>query len=136
MSQTKYVAGAMFNAELTHVALIRKNRPDWQAGRLNLIGGHVEPNEMFITTMVREFWEETGVKTKRSQWRLFEIVEGETSYIKMYCTIGDPYQVRTTTDEEVGVYHVTDFTEHFTKHLQVPNLSWLITSALTNLRNR
>jgi hypothetical protein len=37
----EYVVGFAFDTD-GRVALIRKNRPEWQAGRLNGIGGHVE----------------------------------------------------------------------------------------------
>jgi 8-oxo-dGTP diphosphatase len=130
--KTLYVCGAMFNEELTKLALIRKNRPEWQAGKLNFIGGHVEPGEMFITAMVREFWEETGVKTKKGQWRLFDIVEGPTSYVKMYTTIGDLTQLKTTTDELIFAVDLDDLPDL----TAVPNLHWLIPAALKNLRNR
>lgn len=36
---TFYVAGLAFSTDLQHVALIKKNRPDWQAGKFNGIGG-------------------------------------------------------------------------------------------------
>ena len=53
----EYVVGFMFSEE------ILKNKPDWQAGRLNGVGGKVEPNEYPDQAMVREFEEETGVRT-------------------------------------------------------------------------
>ncbi len=43
------------------VLLIRKNRPRWQAGMLNGVGGHVEPGETPAEAMRREFLEEAGV---------------------------------------------------------------------------
>ena len=36
---TKYVVGFMFSPDKQFVALIRKNRPEWQAGKLNGIAG-------------------------------------------------------------------------------------------------
>lgn len=38
MDKTKYVVGFAFDLTLTMVALIRKNRPEWQMGLLNGIG--------------------------------------------------------------------------------------------------
>ena len=43
------------------VLLIRKARPDWQAGKLNGIGGKVEGAETITEATVREFREETGL---------------------------------------------------------------------------
>jgi 8-oxo-dGTP pyrophosphatase MutT (NUDIX family) len=41
--------------------LVLKNRPEWQAGRLNLIGGKVEPGETHEDAARRELLEETGL---------------------------------------------------------------------------
>ena len=35
----KWVVGFIFNSDMDHVLLINKNRPDWQIGFLNGIGG-------------------------------------------------------------------------------------------------
>jgi len=67
----RYVLGFMFNEEITEVALIRKNRPVWQAGHLNGIGGHVEPGEAPDIAMAREFLEETGAITSLGDWIKF-----------------------------------------------------------------
>lgn len=55
-----YVLGFCFNPSLDKVVLIRKNRPDWQLGKLNGVGGHVKPGETTQAAMTREFREETG----------------------------------------------------------------------------
>ena len=41
-----YVLGFCFNTRLDQVVLIQKTRPEWQAGRLNGIGGHIENGEL------------------------------------------------------------------------------------------
>lgn len=65
-----YVVGFAFDY-LRRVWLIRKNRPEWQAGKLNGIGGKIEPNETSIEAMSREFMEEAGVLVPIKRWRLF-----------------------------------------------------------------
>jgi 8-oxo-dGTP diphosphatase len=62
MSFQSYVVGFIFNKERTRVALIRKDRPDFQAGKLNGIGGKIEKGEEADHCMVREAIEETGFK--------------------------------------------------------------------------
>ena len=47
--------------EQGRIMLIRKAKPEWQRGRLNLVGGKVEPGESFDDAAVREFAEETQV---------------------------------------------------------------------------
>lgn len=44
------------------VLLVLKERPSWQKGRLNLVGGHVEPGETPLEAAVRELKEETGIE--------------------------------------------------------------------------
>ncbi len=55
-----YVLGFVFSPDLSEVYLIRKNRPEWQAGFLNGIGGKVEEGEAEEQAMAREAWEESG----------------------------------------------------------------------------
>jgi 8-oxo-dGTP diphosphatase len=56
----RYVAGFLFDDKRELVALIRKARPAWQAGKLNGVGGHIEDGESPEAAMTREFQEETG----------------------------------------------------------------------------
>lgn len=58
----RYVLGFMFDHEEKHVLLIWKNRPKWQAGKLNGIGGKIEAGETPLQAMEREFTEETFFK--------------------------------------------------------------------------
>lgn len=55
----QYVAGFMRDAA-GYVALVRKNKPQWQAGKLNGIGGGIEQYETPHDAMCREWFEETG----------------------------------------------------------------------------
>lgn len=57
-SITKYVCGFLVYGH--SVALMRKNRPQWQVGKLNGIGGKIEDGETAAEAMRREFQEETG----------------------------------------------------------------------------
>ncbi len=43
------------------VLLVEKNRPEWQKGRLNGIGGKIEGNETPQQAMTREAFEETAL---------------------------------------------------------------------------
>lgn len=59
-----YVLGFAFSRDGEEVVLIIKQKPDWQKGKLNGIGGKIEPeDESPLHAMIREFKEETGVDT-------------------------------------------------------------------------
>lgn len=123
---TEYVAGFMFSKDKKKVALILKNRPQWQRGMKNGIGGHVEPGEMASQAMVREFEEETGVR--HTKWDFFCTLNGPWGRVHFYRTMGNLDLLRNVTDECICIHEV--------KHLHlahvVPNLHWLIPMALSN----
>ena len=105
------------------VVMIRKNRPDWQAGKLNGVGGHVEPGENAYQAMVREFKEETGVDVPL--WDHFLTLRGKRSLISCYATYDtENYikQVKTLTDEKVVVVNL----KKFNYDRAVPNVSWIL----------
>ncbi len=134
---TDYVVGLAFDTD-GRVALIRKNRPAWQAGRLNGIGGHVEPSEIPTATMEREFHEETG--SNLTGWDLFVVMGLPDARIYFYrvrnLSPGVLDGLRTTTDEPIEVHQVADVLDAFAwdhetavdhhEHRAIPNLSWLL----------
>jgi len=68
----KYVLGFAFTPEVglyRRVALIEKKKPKWQEGRINGIGGKIEPGETAVQAMSREFYEETSVFLGVEHWR-------------------------------------------------------------------
>lgn len=44
-----------------NILLIRKNRPAWQYGKINIVGGKVEDGESPKVAAIREVFEETGL---------------------------------------------------------------------------
>lgn len=65
----QYVCGFMKDSH-GQIALVRKNKPTWQAGKLNGIGGGVELFDTSHTSaMHREFREETGINFEG--WQFF-----------------------------------------------------------------
>ena len=59
----RFVVGFAFTQkeEDRRVLLVKKNRPEWQRGRLNGIGGKIEMGEFPEAAMARECLEETGL---------------------------------------------------------------------------
>ena len=56
-----YACGFLFSLDRQRVLLIRKRRPAWQAGKLNGLGGKIEPGETPDAAARREVLEETGL---------------------------------------------------------------------------
>lgn len=127
----KYVAGFMFNEAMSKVALIRKNKPAWQAGKLNGIGGKVEPGETSSEAMRREFVEEAGGTD--STWNHFcsmfgQNNNGEVFSVQFFFTIGHLDKLTTLTDEMVEVLQVCDVVSG--KYNTIGNISWLVALAV------
>jgi hypothetical protein len=71
-SKDRYVVGFVFSKDLSRVLLVLKNRPAWQDGKFNGIGGKIEGDETAFEAMNREFVEETyfdGWMDTRGYWR-------------------------------------------------------------------
>lgn len=125
-----YVAGFLFSSDRKKVVLIRKNKPEWQKGRLNGVGGKVELNEQATDAMVREFYEETGTNAF-APWELFARLSGETAEVLFYRAFVKPPPhvapvIQSVTDEEVAWYAI----DRLHKLPVLPNLRWLIPLAL------
>ena len=74
----EYVVGFAFKGEYKEqVLLLLKNRPEWQAGNFNGVGGKVEVDkETPREAMTREFEEETGVFVPQRYWTHFCTIYG------------------------------------------------------------
>jgi 8-oxo-dGTP pyrophosphatase MutT (NUDIX family) len=64
-----YVAGFMFSPDFENVILIEKEKPAWQKGKYNAVGGKIENAETPMVAMAREFKKETFIETKPEDWR-------------------------------------------------------------------
>ena len=119
----EYVAGFMF--EGSRVALIRKNRPRWQEGKLNGIGGHIELGETPEEAKSREFEEETGCRTHPICWGNFATLTGGDYRVYFFYTYGPLYLLETKTDEKIEIVDLEDVNVETC----IPNLTWLIPMA-------
>lgn len=117
-----YVAGLLFSDEGLRVALIRKNHPEWQAGKLNAIGGKVEAGEDPRVAMAREFEEEAGVAI--TDWEQALRLCGKDWMVHFYRAFSseDLYNTRTAEEEEVSTF----FTPYIDYRETIPNLRWII----------
>ncbi|AXH16379.1 hypothetical protein CP985_03265 [Malaciobacter mytili LMG 24559] len=101
-----YVVG--FINDGRNVLLIKKNRPEWQNGKFNGVGGRVKENESPINAMKREAKEETGLLILK--WNLLELVEYDNG-VKLYvfhAKINNStlLKYRSLTDEKVSIFNM------------------------------
>lgn len=132
MKKQQYVAGFLFNEEFDRVALVRKERPTWQKGFFNGIGGHVEDYEvdMPMKAMIREFFEETGVQV--DSWERFCVLEGYDWTVHFYWATGDMSKLKSTTDEKISVHYLSELDELNV----IANLRWLVPMAADFARSQ
>lgn len=120
---TTMVCGFLFDAD--SVLLIKKRRPSWQIGRLNGVGGRVEPGESIDDAMSREFREETGLDIDPLRWAHLGAILFDKGTIhffraRMQSSVLD--RAESKTDERVVRVPLCSFHE---ENL-IPNLHWLI----------
>lgn len=133
----RYVLGFAFDSNC-RVALVRKDRPQWMAGKWNGIGGKIEPGEPAIAAMVREFAEETGVHSPESVWQHFATMRDVNGghEIVCYVTLWNPEDldlVRTMESEEIRIFDGDLLTRDDIPMMS--NLRWLIPMSLTLAEN-
>lgn len=124
-----YVVGFAFSGK--KLLLIEKNRPAFQAGKLNGIGGKIEGDETPEKAMAREFKEETGIT--RTRWTLFctLTIPKELSH---YDTDVVVHFLKTDTDRIWRANQTTDEELHLINWAKLPdncmsNLHWLVPMA-------
>lgn len=136
----EYTVGFMFSEDKRKVLLIQKNRPQWQAGKLNGIGGKVEPQDdnNIFEAQCREFKEETGIETIPKDWEMFATIHGVETEDKTGTEVGSPYIIycfrafsnkiidAKTMETEIPVIVKIDLLSY---HRTLPNVQWLVPMA-------
>lgn len=132
METNSYVVGFMFNPKKTRVALIRKAKPAWQRGKLNGIGGSIEPGESATAAMTREFKEESGCDTTESVWTYFSEMaggndDGNSFRVYFFFAVGDISCLRNMTPEKIECVDLCEL--HVLRRDVIENLPWLVALA-------
>lgn len=102
MMKQQFVVGFMVNAAGA-MLMIEKQRPEWQKGKVNGVGGKVELLETPHSAMVREFKEETGLDTVAQAWNRKLVVSGPNFDLHVFAARGDFGKAFSTTDEKLVV---------------------------------
>jgi 8-oxo-dGTP diphosphatase len=140
----EYVAGFLFDDSGDRVALIHKQRPDWQKGRLNGVGGKIEHHltddgyripEWPADAMRRECLEEFGIDVP--DWTQFNTLDTNGATVHFFMARSSDkieellklmLRTKYSRDQEYpAVLRTIDV--QFSKTV-IPNLKWLIPMAL------
>lgn len=133
---TAYVCGFAFDTS-RKVFLILKNRPEWQKGKLNGIGGKIEPGETALRAMAREFKEEAGLDIHISRWKQYHFEKWRNGNSVAFFTVGlrpGEYPTSQTDEQIIPVrWHNATYQELLADHPMMYNLPYLIPMAYTLL---
>lgn len=125
---TKYVLGFMFNVEKTGVLLIEKQKPDWQKGLLNGVGGKVEEGEDYHEAIVREFEEETTIK--QNEWNYVVTMSGDDWEVVVFTSTTDNIYNYQRVELERPCLVLLKELDYFP---MMSNLKWLINMCLDDI---
>ncbi len=132
--KTLYVAGFMFSPDFENVILIEKEKPEWQKGKYNAIGGKIEAGETPKAAMVREFYEEAFISTKEEDWRPLCIIGDEKYDVYFFFCSSENWRDHITREtEEVFNVRVDDL--HIIRFQLIENLNWLIPMCIDKKNN-
>lgn len=126
-----YVCGFLFDVNINRVILIWKEKPAWQKGKLNGVGGKIENGETPIQAMRREFKEETGIAKKN--WMSLISLSGDDWVCHFFYAIDsdDEFEYAETMErEEIAKIEI----EELYQYDHILNLSWLIPMAAYKLK--
>src|SRR5690348_8536530 len=103
----EYTVAFIFSEDLSKVLLVKKERPAWQKGFLNGIGGKIENGESSLECIKREVNEEAGLIIKNFEY--VGQINGSEYSVDVF-TSRLPYDEimkgKTLTDEKIGVYNL------------------------------
>lgn len=109
----RYVLGFAFDAQRQNVVLIQKNGnsvPEHR-GRLNGVGGKIDPDESPLTAMAREFMEETGIDLPLHMWVREGVFYADDWEVLVFSTVTDEARKAKTVEDE-KIFHVPTYDLH------------------------
>ncbi|MBI2056050.1 MAG: NUDIX domain-containing protein [Candidatus Sungbacteria bacterium] len=132
----KYTLGFIFNESLDQVLLIHKLRPDWQAGKLNGVGGKMEQGEDHFDCIVREVREESSLAINKNAWVYLGDMGADSWQVHVFASIYKGLLSDAKTSEGADAEKVEWFPVHTLPSHTINNLSWLIPLAIDKIKYR
>ena len=120
-----YVVGYLFDQTERKVVLIEKNKPKWQAGKINGVGGKIEPNESPFDAMCREFREEADMDILN--WTHVATLSNENFEVHMFKAHGDVSKVKSITEEKLIIADPLNLPDNV-----IWDLRWAIPLSMAN----
>lgn len=119
----QYVCGFMKDSH-GQIALVRKNKPTWQAGKLNGIGGGIEENEKPLYAMYREWKEETD--TEVGSWDFFAELRFDDCVVHFFKAEVTQLPVLPLVNDIGERIEVHNYATAVRFTDTIPNLKWLL----------
>jgi 8-oxo-dGTP diphosphatase len=121
-------AFALCNEE---VLLVRKEKPKWQSGLLNGVGGKAEVHETPLDAMCREFLEETNIEVSADRWNHFASEFGRGYVVHFFrCRLSTLVRDVTPTQNDAGEKLYWYNARMLDRQSIIGNLQWLIPLAV------
>lgn len=122
----EYSLGFAFSHDGQHVVLVEKEKPEWQKGLFNGVGGKIDPEDNSpFNGMVREFNEETGVLIE--EWFNVCTLYNDDFKVHVFSTFTDDIYTCTSNDyEQIHIVRV----DSLDNIKAIYNLKWLIPMAM------
>jgi hypothetical protein len=131
-----WVLGFLFSEDLEHVVLLQKTHPDWQSGRLNGIGGKIEPGESHRAAIWREGKEETGYDYDDWQYLRPFTSSKPGLHIHVFYGVGDVDKVKTMTDEQIVICKVQSLKDGwYPEKMLIGGTTDLVQECISKLEN-
>jgi 8-oxo-dGTP diphosphatase len=128
----KFTLGFVFDPSIERVLLIKKQRPAWQAGKINGVGGKLEPGEGPVEGMQRETKEESSLCIEQGGWIHVADMRADDWVVHVFTAIyeGNLEDIQSLTDEPVAWFPVDTLPSGMNT-----NLPWLIPLCKDRLQN-
>jgi hypothetical protein len=109
----RYVVGVVFDEKMQYVLLIRKKRPAFMDGKLNVVGGHIE--------------EESDVYGV--EWHEFLRLKRPNKEMIGFWAVGNIWGALGRTDEEPQIHNIASIPVLYMEGKMVMDTAWLIMMA-------